>query len=97
MKRLHNYLRTPQAICYRGTLYPASYGTWDTVYCWATRTELHVLMLNSGLGYAGLDIFPLNGDSCSSIFTQNAEEEIDRKFFDRSPAFQRRLLDNYIY
>lgn len=72
------------------------HGSNDDVYFWRGSRRIMVLTVSARHGYAGLVKYDeTDGSTCAEVFIQRAEE-IPDGFFDRSPACQRRYLEQYL-
>ena len=73
-------------------------GSADDLYFWTDKKETYVLTINNRMGYIGLDIYSGAYNTCS-VFLQNyetAEEILGKNWGDKSPAWLRKVLSNYI-
>jgi len=83
----------------RCLIVPIGAGGRDQVDVYQDHDRIAIVAVNTGLPYAGLELFTLEGEAAGDVFVQEGEayESIGPKGVDYAPATIARRLGEYIY
>ena len=85
-------------LCHKGNKVMLQAGTSDDVEVYREEGSFHVLTLNSGLGYLGLEVFQEGTlEAQGEVFIQNSDElQMSKDPFEYSPHYLIRTLQEYL-